>query len=74
MAGRPERVAPCCTAQVRPTREYHRRVTTDPLKSAVEDIAPRLDAELQPVVAALLADQPVEDAWEILLQEILDEA
>jgi hypothetical protein len=49
-------------------------VNADPLKSALEEIAPRLDAEVQPLVTALLADEPVEDAWQVLLKEILDEA
>jgi hypothetical protein len=49
-------------------------VTADPLKSALEDIAPKLDAEVQPLVAALLADDAVDQAWEVLLQGVLDEA
>jgi hypothetical protein len=55
-------------------RRYDQRVTEDPLRSALEDIAPKLDADLKPLVAALLADDPVEDAWAALLQEVLDEA
>lgn len=46
----------------------------DPLKSALEEIAPKLDAEMRPIVVALLADEQVEDAWQALLQEVLDEA
>jgi hypothetical protein len=49
-------------------------VTADPLKSALEEITPKLDSGLQPLGAALLAEEPVEDAWAALLQEILDEA
>jgi hypothetical protein len=48
--------------------------TDDPLKSALEEIGPRLDSALQPLVAALIADQPVEESWQSMLQEILDEA
>jgi hypothetical protein len=46
----------------------------DPIKSALEDIAPKLDSEIAPLVAALLTGEQIEAAWEILLQEILDEA
>jgi hypothetical protein len=42
--------------------------------SALEEIAPKLNPELERVMAALRAGEPVEDAWEALLQEILDEA
>ena len=49
-------------------------MSVDPLKSALEEIEPKLDRELEPLVASLLADEPVEDAWQALLQEILDEA
>ena len=49
-------------------------VSADPLKSALEEIAPKLHPDLEPVIAALQADEPVEHAWEILLREILDEA
>lgn len=49
-------------------------MSVDPLKSALEEIAPKLDAELQPLVATLLADEQAEDAWQALLQETLDEA
>jgi hypothetical protein len=49
-------------------------MTGDPLKSTLEEIAPKLDRDLQPLVAALRDGEPVEDAWEELLQEILDEA
>lgn len=49
-------------------------MSTDPLKSALEDIAPKLDPALEPLFAALRTDTPVEDAWDELLQEILDEA
>jgi hypothetical protein len=51
------------------------RVSTgDPLHGALEHIAPKLDPDLGPVIAALQADEPVEEAWEALLQEILREA
>lgn len=46
----------------------------DPLKGALEEIAPKLDPGLEPLAAALLAEEPVEDAWAGLLQEILDAA
>jgi hypothetical protein len=49
-------------------------MSVDPLISALEEIAPKLIPELEPVMAALRAGEPVEDAWEALLQEILDEA
>jgi hypothetical protein len=49
-------------------------VNADPLKSSLEEIAPRLDAELEPLMKALQAEESAEDAWEALLQEILDEA
>jgi hypothetical protein len=49
-------------------------MSVDPLKSALEEIAPKLDVEMQPVVVALLADGQAEDAWEVLLKETLDEA
>jgi hypothetical protein len=49
-------------------------VNADPLKDALEEIGPKLDLELQPLVVALLADKPVEEGWHALLQEILDEA
>jgi hypothetical protein len=57
-----------------PRREYDRWVSADPLKSSLEEIAPRLDAELEPLMKALQAEESVEDAWEVLLQEILDAA
>lgn len=50
------------------------RVTEDPLKGALGEIAPKLDPGLEPLAAALLAEEPVEDAWAGLLQEILDAA
>ena len=59
---------------MRSRSEYDRRVIVDPLKSALEEIAPKLDAELQSLVAALLANEQLEDAWQALLQEVLDEA
>lgn len=49
-------------------------VSADPLKSALEEIAPRLDAELEPLMKALQAEESVEDAWAALLQETLNEA
>jgi hypothetical protein len=49
-------------------------VIEDPLKGALEEIAPKLDSGLDPLAAALLAEEPVEDAWAALLQEILDAA
>jgi hypothetical protein len=49
-------------------------MSSDPLKSALDDIAPKLDPALLPLTAALAADESVEDAWEVLLTEVLDEA
>jgi hypothetical protein len=49
-------------------------VSEDPLKNALEEIAPKVGSDLKPVVAALLADESAESAWAALLQEILDEA
>ncbi len=54
--------------------EYDRCMSVDPLKSALEEIAPQLDVEMQPIIVALLAGEQVEDAWQTLLQEVLDEA
>ena len=62
------------TALLDPQRGYDRLVIEDPLKSALEEIAPKLDPGLDPLAAALLAEEPVEDAWAGLLQEILDAA
>jgi hypothetical protein len=49
-------------------------VTADPLREALEEIEPTLDPEVQPLVAALLANEPVENSWQAILQEIFDEA
>lgn len=57
-----------------PWHGYDRAVIEDPLKSALEEITPKLDPGLEPLAAALLAEEPVEDAWATLLQEILDAA
>jgi hypothetical protein len=57
-----------------PQRGYDQPVIEDPLKGALEEIAPKLDPELEPLAAALLAEEPIEDAWAGLLQEILDAA
>lgn len=57
-----------------PQRGYDQPVIEDPLKGALEEIAPKLDPELEPLAAALLSEEPVEDAWADLLQEILDAA
>jgi hypothetical protein len=45
-----------------------------PLQEALREIAPDLDASMEPLITALRAGQPVEDAWEHLLKEALDEA
>jgi hypothetical protein len=55
-------------------RGYDRPVIEDPLKDALGEIAPKLDPGLEPLAAALLAEEPIEDAWARLLQEILDAA
>jgi hypothetical protein len=55
-------------------RGYDPCMSVDPLISALEEVAPKLNPELERVMAALRAGEPVEDAWEALLQEILDEA
>jgi len=49
-------------------------MSEDPLRVALEEIAPKLDPELQRLVAALLDGHPIDESWEKLLQEILDEA
>jgi hypothetical protein len=49
-------------------------MSADPLKSALAEIATGLEPGLEPVMAALQEDEPVEDAWEKLLCEVLDEA
>lgn len=49
-------------------------MTGDPLKRALEEISPKLDDDMTPILMSLLADEPVEDAWEALLKEVLDEA
>jgi hypothetical protein len=49
-------------------------VTEDPLKSALKEISTRLEPGLEPILAALRADESLDDAWETLLQEVLDEA
>lgn len=46
----------------------------DPLKGALEEIGQTLDPELQPLIVALVADESVEESWQALLGEILDEA
>lgn len=56
------------------SRRYHRRVTEEPLADALEEIATELDAELGPIVAAIQTGESVEEAWEHLLKEALDEA
>jgi hypothetical protein len=53
---------------------YAHAVGTDPLLNALEEIAPRLDPELGPMVTAIMAGEPVETAWQDLLQDVLDEA
>jgi hypothetical protein len=53
---------------------YDLRVSSDPLKSALEEISAKLDPDLLPLTQALSADEPVEEAWEAMLKEILDEA
>ncbi len=49
-------------------------MSSDPLKSALEEIAAKLDPDLLPLTQALSADEPVEEAWAAMLKEILDEA
>ena len=49
-------------------------VSGDPLDEALDEIGSRLDADIQTLIAALKADESVEDAWEALLQEDLNEA
>jgi hypothetical protein len=69
----PRRLGLVASESGRP-RGYDPCMSVDPLISALEEIAPKLIPELEPVMAALRAGEPVEDAWEALLQEILDEA
>lgn len=49
-------------------------MSDDPLKNALDEISADLDERFQPIVAALKSGSSVEEAWETLLQEILDEA
>lgn len=56
------------------SRKYHRRMTEDPLADALEEIATELDSELGPIVTAIKTGESVEEAWEHLLKEALDEA
>jgi len=49
-------------------------MTEDPLKSALEEITPKLGTELEQLAKALLGDESIEDAWAQILQEHLDEA
>jgi hypothetical protein len=53
---------------------YDLRMSSDPLKSALEEISAKLDPDLLPLTQALSADEPVEEVWEAMLKEILDEA
>lgn len=46
----------------------------DPIKAALESIEPKLEPEMQPLVEAMAIGEPVEAAWQKLLQEVLDEA
>jgi hypothetical protein len=46
----------------------------DPLKSALNEIAPTLDPEMQALLTTLIAEESVEDAWQALVQEVLSEA
>jgi len=47
----------------------------DPLTEALREVEAKLDLdlELQPLVAALIAGESVEAAWEKLIQGVLDE-
>jgi uncharacterized protein YgfB (UPF0149 family) len=45
-----------------------------PLEAALQNVKPKLDAELHPLVDALLAGEAAEQGWQELLQEVLDEA
>jgi hypothetical protein len=49
-------------------------MAANPLDAALQDIKPKLDADLHPLVDALLAGEAAEQGWQELLQEILDEA
>jgi hypothetical protein len=46
----------------------------EPLNEALETIAPELDEGIDPLMVALKEDGSLEDAWERMLGEILDEA
>ncbi|HKP91204.1 MAG TPA: hypothetical protein VJT75_14665 [Thermoleophilaceae bacterium] len=47
---------------------------SDPLTETIEEIRPTLEPALDPLVQALLTAEPIEDAWQALLQGVLDEA
>ncbi len=49
-------------------------MSDDPLAVALSEIAPKLDPELQNLVSDLLDHKPIDESWQSLLQEILDEA
>src|ERR1700733_13256020 len=51
-------------------RGYDLPVSSDPLKSALEEIAPKLDPEVLPLIATLLAGESLEESWEILLKKV----
>lgn len=53
---------------------YHDAVAEDPLRVALEEISPKLKPELRRLMAAFLAGNPLDESWQRLLQEILDEA
>jgi hypothetical protein len=46
----------------------------DPLQQSLAEIRPKLHPDIQPLVDAILADEPLEDAWKLLLQGVLDAA
>lgn len=53
---------------------YDREMAEDPLLSALEELEPKVDPDVRPVVQALQAGESAEASWEALLKEILDEA
>lgn len=67
-------VGPCSRSGGIGDSGYDLRMSSDPLKSALEEIAAKLDPDLLPLTQALSADEPVEEAWAAMLKEILDEA
>lgn len=46
----------------------------DPLRETLEEIAPSLQPEVGQLISDHLAGSSIDEAWQALVQEILDEA